>query len=82
MESMNILDISRRLVNVWEAQDQLKRHISSYEGKIKKDLQRVLHIFEMEAFMSGDEIQLTNEDVELCLDFWPACFDGMEVKIC
>lgn len=81
MESMNISDISRRLVNVWEAQDQLKRHISSYEGKIKKDLQRVLHIFEMEAFMSGDEIQLTNEDVELCLDFWPACFDGMEVKI-
>lgn len=82
MESMNVSDISRRLVNVWEAQDQLKRHISSYEGKIKRDLQRVLHIFEMEAFMSGDEIQLTNEDVELCLNFWPACFDGMEVKIC
>lgn len=82
MKSMNVSDISRRLVNVWEAQDQLKRHISSYEGKIKKDLQRVLHIFEMEAFMSGDEIQLTNEDVELCLDFWPACFDGVEVKIC
>lgn len=82
MKSMNVSDISRRLVNVWEAQDQLKRHISSYEGKIKKDLQRVLHIFEMEAFMSGDEIQLTNEDVELCLDFWPACFDGVEIKIC
>lgn len=82
MKSMNVSDLGRRLVNVWEAQDQLKRHISSYEGKIKKDLQRVLHIFEMEAFVSGDEIQLTNEDVELCLDFWPACFDGMEVKIC
>lgn len=82
MESMTVSDLGRRLVNVWEAQDQLKRHISSYEGKIKKDLQRVLHIFEMEAFMSGDEIQLTNEDVELCLDFWPMCFDGMEVKIC
>ena len=82
MESMNVSDLGRRLVNVWEAQDQLKRHISSYEGPIKIDLIRVLHIFEMEAFMSGDEIQLTSKDVELCLDFWPACFDGMEVKIC
>lgn len=82
MESVTMSDLSRRLVNVWEAQDQLKRHISSYEGKIKKDLKRVLCIFETEAFMSGDEIQLSYEDVELCLDFWPACFDGMEVKIC
>lgn len=82
MESVTISDLSRRLVNVWETQDQLKRHISSYEDKIKKDLKRVLCIFEMEAFMSGDEIQLSYEDVELCLDFWPACFDGMEVKIC
>lgn len=82
MESLTVSDLSRRLVNVWEAQDQLKRHISSYEGKIKKDLKRVLHIFETEAFMSGDEIQLTSKDVELCLDFWPACFDGVEVKIC
>lgn len=82
MESVTISDVSRRLVNVWEAQDQLKRHIRSYEGPIKKDLIRVLHIFETEAFMSGDEIQLSYEDVELCLDFWPACFDGVEVKIC
>lgn len=82
MESVTISDLSRRLVDVWEAQTQLKRLIPTYEGKIKKDLQRVLHIFEMEAFMSGDEIQLSYEDVELCLDFWPACFDGVEVKIC
>lgn len=82
MESLTVSDLSRRLVNVWEAQDQLKRHIRSYEGPIKKDLIRVLHIFETEAFMSGDEIQLTSKDAELCLDFWPACFDGVEVKIC
>lgn len=82
MESMNVSDISRRLVNVWEAQTQLKRLIPTYEGKIKKDLQRVLCIFEMEAFMSGDEITLSYEDAELCLDFWPSCFDGVEVKIC
>lgn len=82
MESMNVSDVARRLVNVWEAQTQLKRLIPTYEGKIKKDLQRVLHIFEMEAFMSGDEIQLSYEDAELCLDFWPMCFDGAEVKLC
>lgn len=82
MKSMNVSDLGRRLVNVWEAQDQLKRLIPIYGGSYKRDLIRVLHIFEMEAFMSGDEIQLTNEDVELCLDFWPACFDEMEVKIC
>lgn len=82
MESLTVSDLSRRLVNVWEAQDQLKRHIRSYEGPIKKDLIRVLHIFEMEAFMSGDEIKLSYEDAELCLDFWPMCFDGVEVKIC
>lgn len=82
MESMNVSDLGKRLVNVWEAQNQLKRLIPTYEGKIRKELERVLHIFEMEAFMSGDEIQLTSKDVELCLDFWPACFDGAEVKIC
>lgn len=82
MESLTVSDLSRRLVNVWEAQNQLKRLIPTYEGPIKKDLIRVLHIFEMEAFISGDEIQLTSKDAELCLDFWPACFDGAEVKIC
>ena len=50
MESISVSDLAKRLVNVWEAQDQLKRHISSYEGRIKKDLERVLHIFEMDAF--------------------------------
>lgn len=82
MESISVSDLSKRLVNVWEAQDQLKRYIRSYEGPIKRDLIRVLHIFEMEAFVSGDEIQLTSKDAELCIDFWPMCFDGMEVKIC
>lgn len=82
MKSMNVSDLGRRLVNVWEAQDQLKRLIPIYGDSYKRDLIRVLHIFEMEAFMSGDEIELSYEDAELCLDFWPMCFDGMEVKIC
>lgn len=82
MESITVSDLAKRLINVWEAQDQLKRHITSYEGKIRKDLERVLRIFEMEAFVSGDKIKLSYEDAELCIDFWPMCFDGMEVKIC
>ena len=73
----------RTLENIKDACEKLRGLIDiSVFDENRERLKSILRVLENDLFREGKEIELSQEDVANCLDFWPNVFDGLKVHIC